>query len=69
MYVLEQYLKNVSSVGWTNATQPSDICVFVMWTKVVVKCQSQVQIETPYGREMRPHSPSLGHPCPGAGLS
>ena len=25
MYVLEQYLINVSSVGWTNATQPRDI--------------------------------------------
>ena len=25
MYVLEQYLINVSSVGWTNTTQPRDI--------------------------------------------
>ena len=25
MYVLEQYLINISSVGWTNATQPRDI--------------------------------------------
>ena len=25
MYVLEEYLINVSSVGWTNATQPRDI--------------------------------------------
>ena len=25
MYVLEWYLINVSSVGWTNATQPRDI--------------------------------------------
>ena len=63
MYVLEQYSINVSSVGWTNATQPRDI-VSVTQTKPVAKCQSRVRIETLYGREGRLHSPSAQSSLP-----
>ena len=57
-------------MGWTNATQSSDIESFVAPSEPAAKYRSRVRIETPpEAREGRPYSPSLGHPCPGAGSS
>ena len=48
-------------MGWTNATQSSDIEP----SEPAAKYRSRVRIETPpEAREGRPYSPSLGHPLP-----
>ena len=68
-YVWNKYSINGSSVGWTNATQSSDIESLLRRPNLQRSTDLEFGLRHRKAREGRPHSPSLGHPCPGAGSS